>query len=290
MVVASIESGATLASAVERLLRACQGLDAEIFIVDASRDDALERMPTVDPAVRTIRRAPGTIAPTLWAEGIRASRGRCVALSTGHCLVPESWARSLTGAIGAGAGAAGAGLEPAPGLRATDLAVFFLRYQRFLPITRGPVRQVEDVPGDNAAYAGDAVRAWNEDHPDGFFEVEYHEELRGAGTRITAVPEATALFGRAFPLTTILRHRFAHGRQFGAHRVTSGGESRWSMAVKAPVVPFVLLLRTARTVGREGRLAGALTRSLAHFLLIAASWALGEATGALLGEGTRRHA
>jgi Glycosyl transferase family 2 len=281
-VIASVESSHTLDAAIEGCRRSCGKMSHEIFVVDASRDDSAE-IADSHPDVCLLSHPPGTVVPLLWADGIRRSSGRRVALSTGHCIPSEDWASSLVNALDGGAEAAGAGLLPQAGIRGLDYAVFFLRYSGFLEITRGAPRSVPEVPGDNAAYNGEAVRGFMAEADEGFWELEYHEEIRARGGEIRAVPAATVGFGRSFPLATILRHRFDHGRHFGAWRAQEGGMGRLRVVLPAPLVPFVLLLRTLQRLSGFGELRGGFARSVVPFLLLGTAWAAGEATGALVG-------
>jgi len=283
VVLASVESRRSIECAVRALTATCRSLKTEIIVVDASRDCSAEIVCRTDPDATVLTRPPGTITPDLWGDGIRASSGQWVILTTGHCVVPEGWAPALVKALSGGAAAAGAGLKPTEEAGIVDLAVFFLRYHAFVGITEGGIRTTREIPGDNAAYRGDQIRAYLESRGRGFFEVEYHRTLRETGGDVVAVPVAAAEFGHSFPLGTILRHRFAHGRQFGAWRTRQGGESSIGLALKAPLVPAVLLARARRNVLGNPELRRGLRRAGLPFLLLASAWAVGEAVGAILG-------
>lgn len=268
VVVASVESARTLSAALEALSRSCGSMTHEILVVDASRDRSAEIAECHKVAVRVLRHPPDTLVPKLWADGVRRSSGRWVALTTGHCVVPVGWADTMVGRLEEGASGVGAGLRPLPGLRALDYAVFFLRYGAFLEISRGVPRPVSEVPGDNAAYAGDAVRAFVKRTDRGFWELDYHREMMDLGGDLWAVPEATAGFGRSFPLRTILRHRFQHGRHHGAWRSGEGGQSRLRVVLPAPLVPWIFLARSVRCVGPFPELRFALARAVLPLLLL----------------------
>jgi hypothetical protein len=282
VVVASVESAHTLGTALDAASASCVPLDGhEILVVDASRD-ASARIAREHPACdRLLTRPAGTLVPVLWADGIRASRGRWVALSTGHCVVPPAWARALVDELERGAAVAGAGLRPLPEARGLDCAVLFLRYGRYLGLTVGSPRRAPDVPGDNAAYPGDALRAFVGECDGAFWELEYHERVLAQGLEIRAVPAATAGFGHAFPLTTIVRHRVNHARHFGAHRAQAQGRAR--VVLPTPLVPLVLVARAARMAWPFRELRGAFLRGIPAFFVLASAWAAGEAMGAFLG-------
>lgn len=279
VVIASVESERSIDGCVTSVAAACAGLEAQVTVVDASTDASAERAERL--GVEVVRCSPGTLVPDLWAEGIKRSTGRWVALSTGHCTVPEVWARSLIGALEGGADGAGAGLRANTGISATDRAVFHLRYGTSLHLTAGDPRTVDDVPGDNAAYVGEDLREFVAARPGrGFWEIEYHAELRARGGRLLAVPEASAGFGPAYPFGTIFRHRFVHGRHHGRWRVRDDGQPRWRVLLPAPLVPLVLLGRAARQALSESYRGPSFLTWAGPFLALATAWAAGEAVGA----------
>lgn len=280
IVIASIESGSNLARALEALREACGGVPHEVIVVDASTDDSARIAEEAVEATRVVRYPPGTLTPTLWAEGIALSTGRWVALSTGHCVLPPGWAAALLAQLKTGADGVGAGLLPTASARALDRAVFFLRYSGFLDLTRGGAREVGDLPGDNAAYRGDDIRSFVAAREGGFWEIEYHEAVAARGGRLVAVPAATAGFGRSFPFSTIFRHRYRHGYHYGAWRVREGGQGLLRVLLPAPLVPLVLMARAMRAARRFG-LARTLAASAPSFLALGWAWAAGEAAGAL---------
>ena len=280
VVVASVEAEGALREVLSALVASCDEVAAEILVIDASTDRSAELAASFGGAITLLHQPPGTLVPALWAEGIRRSRGRYVALTTGHCIVPGPWARELIAALAGGAGGAGAGLSLAPRARALDRAVFYLRYAAFIDQTHGEVRRTLDLAGDNAAYHGDRLRSFCADHDHGFWEIEYHRHLHETGETLEVRPAAGAALGRSFPLGTILRHRYEHGTHHGGWRVRSGGEPRARVVLAAPLVPFVLLARTVRRVARRRGHRLSLLRATPPFLLLAAAWALGEAVGA----------
>ena len=282
VVVGSVEAARSIDRCLEAIRRACRGLASEVIVVDASRDDTAERVRRSHPEVTLVTLPPDTLIPHLWAEGIRRSRGRFVALTTGHCIVPEGWARDLLGPLRAGADGAGAGLFLRPEATAVDRAVFYLRYSAFLAPGGDPAAPgAMDIPGDNAAYRGDSLRRFVGETEDGFWELEYHGFLLDRHGELVRVPSAAAGFGRSFPLGTILRHRYAHGRHFGRWRVREGGETRWRILAAGPLVPAVLVLRIARRVLRRGGHLFSFLKATPALLLLAKAWAAGEVVGAL---------
>jgi hypothetical protein len=285
VVVATVEASRSIDACLDSMRNALADTDAELLVVDASGDSTAARVGKRGVAV--LRCTPGTLTPELWAEGIRRSRGRVVALTTGHCTVAPGWAKALVEAVhGTVVGAAGSlGLAPSAGL--IDWAVFYLRYSEFLRFTNVNVDDVPSIPADNAAYDGESVRAYLASRAQGFWEVDFHRIERSRGRVLAFRGGAFATFGRSFPFGTILRHRFAHGRHSGAWRLAVGDSSRGRTLASFPLVPFLLMSRIARrVVGQRHHRLRFLASSPIGFAL-ATAWACGEAWGAMADGGNR---
>jgi hypothetical protein len=287
VVVASVDAARSIEECLQALDIALEGTEAEVIVVDASADGTAELLARSNCQGTLIRYPAGVLTPDLWAEGIRRSRGKTVALTTGHCLVPRDWARALVATVDdTVVGAAGA-LELANGTGPVDWAVYYLRYSEFISYVGRNRDGAMTIPADNAAYDGDAVRAYTHTTAEGFWEVDFHRGALAGGKTLAFVAAATARFGRSFPFTTIAAHRFAHGRHSGSWRVRTGASSVARSVLAAPLVPLILTVRTARRVlrgkGHRSRFLG----SLPIFLVLAASWAAGEAWGAIAGPDLR---
>lgn len=280
VVIASIDARRSLDECLRRLRASCAGLRAELIVVDASGDETVARAAVGDD-VTLIARDRGTLAPELWAAGLRHASGRVVAFTTAHCLAAPEWARALLAALENGATGAGGPLLPAPRTRPLDWAVFYLRYSAFMPSTLGSGRIAGEIAGDNAAYWRDALERYRDRLEHGFWEVDVHAWIHADGGWLAAVPAALMEFGPSFSFATIARHRFAHGRHFGAGR-TAGGRSVWGQVLAAPLVPLVLASRALSRL--HGMADGArFAAALPWWLALASCWAVGEAWGALHG-------
>jgi glycosyltransferase involved in cell wall biosynthesis len=281
VVIAANDAARSIDRCLQHLVRACAGLRAELIVADASRDGTAERVEAFGAPARLIRCAGDTLAPRLWALGYRQSTGRVVAFTTGHCLVSPGWAHALTRAVAAGAGGAGGPMVIGDGTRPLDWAVYYLRYSSFMPQTLGAGRITGEIAGDNAAYARTALDRHATSFDRGFWEIDFHRHLRADGGWLAAVPEAVIAFSDSFPASTIIRHRFAHGRHFGAGRVAGGTRRRWQVVAAAPLVPFVVASRAARRAWRADAAPWRFVAALPWFFVLAAAWAAGEARGAL---------
>jgi len=283
VVVASVDGSRSRSACLDHLLTSCASLEAEILICEAS--DRGPEIADLPDRVTTWRFPSETLTPVLWGEGLRRANGRVVAFTTTHFLVGEHWARRLVEAVDAGAAGAGGPVVIAPGTGPLDWAVYFLRYSAFMPATLGAGRISGELAGDNAVYSRAALEPHRARLAQGVWDVDVHRWLRADGHGLVAVPEATAAYAASSRFRTIALHRFRHGRQYGAGRVSRGERSRWLVVCAAPAVPLVLALRAGRRVlGADRDLRFVL--SLPWFLLLAGAWAVGEAWGALRGAGS----
>ena len=276
VIVGSLDAAGSIGECLTALRAACEGIDAEILVADASADESARLARESLPAARVLSLPVGTLVPALWGAGIREARGRVVAFTIAQCVVERGWARALLDGIRSGATGVGGRLAVRRDTSATGRATFYLRYSAWLSVPDGPAHE---IAGDNAAYDHAALRAVRDQGAAPFWEVEAHARFRASGRTLVIHPGATAWFGDETALGTMAARRFAHGRHSGSFRVRSGVRTRWQMVLGAPLVPFVLLVRVGRRVARApGHMVG-FASSLGAFLVLATAWAAGEAVG-----------
>ncbi len=283
VIIASVESARSIRGCIESVRAALEGWNAEVLVVDASLDASADIAERELGTAQVTRCASGTLTPELWAVGIARSKGRVIALTTGHFAVEPTWVASLEAALQEGQVGVAGRIDLAGETSVTDWAVFYLRYSEFLNEPEETRRGVPAIPADNAAYDGEAIRRFVKTSDDGFWEVEFHRQLHAAGGSLAVVPGATARYARSFPFPTIARHRFHHGRHSGAWRVSHAERSPAMIVAAAPLVPVALALRGWRRVRRSPSHRARFLRALPMFLTLATFWAIGEAVGAISG-------
>lgn len=283
VVLGSVNSARTIARSIAALRAACDGLDAEIIVIDASEDETIARVRTVCPEAIVRRFPPGTLMPRLWSAGFALARGRVVAFTTGQCIVSEGWAKALLWQLDSGATGVAGPLSPAADCEATDWALFHLRYSAFLDDPGQATRVADEIPGDNAAYTREALERHASTFAGGFWEVDFHRRLRAEpqGARLVLDRGASVQLGPSGSFPSLLRQRFAHGRHSGAWRVECGARRAWQVAAFAPLVPFLLAARVGRRVLPRPLHRTRFLASLPAVLALASAWAAGEAHGAL---------
>lgn len=287
VIVGSLDAAGTMRECLSALAVACQGIDTEILVVDASADDSARIARELAPAVRVLLLPIGSLVPALWGAGVREARGRVVAFTIGQCIVEPGWARALLDGLRSGAVGVGGRLGVRRGSSATGRATFYLRYSAWLSVPDGPT---PEIAGDNAAYDLKALRRVRDSEGAPFWEVEAHARFRQLGLGLVIHPGATAWFTDDTSLGTMAARRFAHGRHSGSFRVRSGIRTRWQMMLGAPLVPLVLLVRVARRVLRAPGHVPGFVSSLGAFMVLAVAWAAGEAIGGLTAGAQMRRA
>lgn len=221
---------------------------------------------------------PGGLVPELWAEGIRRSRGRVVALTTASVLPSDDWVARTLSLHGDGAAAVGGPVESGPGLRGVDWAVYLCRYAAYML----PLDGVPDLPGDNASYDGVALRTYAALYGDGFWEPFVHARMRADGYTLTLRPERVVRHAPGARWAAFSRQRFRHGRTYGEMSARGEGGVRTLVRVAlAPLVAPLMTLRTARHVLRKRRFRARLAAALPLLLWFYGCWAAGEAAGRL---------
>ncbi|QJR34541.1 hypothetical protein [Gemmatimonas groenlandica] len=235
------------------------------------------------PNTRVVKCRVGSTVPQMRLLGVRAARGRLVALTEDFCVPAPGWVDALIEAHRReGAAAVGGPVARSTG-SAADWALTLIEYGRFF---RGePEGSVGDLPSINVAYDAAQLRAVLPADADGLFEVALHAQLRAAGARFWRVPDAVMFDHSTTNVRSAASAQFHHGRLYGGGRVQDQGVlTRLTRTALSPGIPAVLLSRIAREVGAAGQ-TQQLLRALPALSILLGAWSIGEAVGSMLGEG-----
>lgn len=231
-----------------------------------------------DPADSTdVLHLEDGLVPELWAEGVRAARGRLVALTAASVVVGPDFVDQTLAAHDAGEAVVGGPIEAAAGLGAVDRAVYLCRFSPYqLPLRAG---RTPEIAGDNASYDAGLLHAHADLYADGFWEPFIHKVLRDEGGQLELRAERPVRYVGGVSAGTFSAHRFRHGRIFGRERAE--GHPRRKVLidiVTAPLVPFVM---SARVVGEAAARRRVLTVApvLPIVLWFYVCWASGEVVG-----------
>lgn len=253
----------------------------EVETIVASAHD-LSRLEESFPWVRFIRTRMPALAPHLWAAGIEAAKGRLVATTTSHflpeagyvCAAREAHARFSAAGIG--------GRIRAPsGFRPTPWAIYLLRYSSYLGLRAA--QEVDDFAGDNGVYKAASLTPYlGFVRERGFWEHEIHKMMRSNGARLVFDPAVAVRQIGAFRFREFVVQRFRHGQLYGAGIAENGSPIRkLGLALRATLVPALLVGRVARRVLAARMHRSAFVVSLPALVCFAMAWGFGEGVGCL---------
>src|SRR5437016_4269260 len=147
VVIAATTGGAALSACAGSFRSQDSNRQLELIVV------ARGGVPPADPPmpdVRIVHLASSATIPQLRAAGLRAARGRILAITQDHCTAEEGWLMAVVDAHRAPDIAVGGAVEIEDGGRTVDWAVDFCEYGRYmLPLATGPSA---DLPGSNVTY------------------------------------------------------------------------------------------------------------------------------------------
>jgi hypothetical protein len=219
--------------------------------------------------------------------GLRAARGRYVALTEDHARAEPRWCAGLVKALEEHprAGCVGGAVEcGGEGLLA--LAVYlcdFGRYQN--PLPEAPASFVSD---SNVCYRREALEAaaeaWKGPDRD-YHETIVHGALAARGFELRLTPRVVVWQTRSgLTLSEALRERRVWGRSYAASRVAGAGRARrLLLAAMTPLLPFVLTARLLRGALARRRSPGRVLLASPLLVLLSAAWSIGELAGYVTG-------
>lgn len=268
----------TIVRTLEALLEQCRGREAEVIAV-VSAEDPTSRILAGMKGVRVIEMPGRRSVPELRGEGIRAARGKLVAITEDHCLFSPGWLATMQEIHGRREVAAvGGAVENGRTGGPLDWAIYFSRYLGSMPpVGLGPVG---GLPGNNACYRREVLERFASLYEAGFWEHEFNRELVASGYVLWQDPRLVVTHHKPYRFLPYLALRYRHARCFGGRE--SGGIGR---VLSAPLIPALLVLRAVRTIRRKNRRQREFLLSLPVLLLCYLVWFWGELVGRLGGPG-----
>jgi hypothetical protein len=286
VVVVSFSPPTSLERCLASLVDQATAPDVEIVVVRATRtgDSACETVQQRFSSCRWLPAPVGETVPRMRAQGIAAAQGDVIALLEDDCVLDGHWCAAVLEAHRERWVAVGGAVEPGPYTRALDWAVYLYEYGRFmLPFEAHPSAV---LPGNNVSYKREVLRDEVVSGGAGFYEVFVHDAWRRQGLPMLLTPTVVVTNRHSRQLRHVSIGPFHHGRGFAAMRVQ--GQCwlrRGALALIAPLLPFLQISRMIRLTIRRNRLRRRSALALPWLCVFAASWALGEAVGYLLGPG-----
>jgi Glycosyl transferase family 2 len=275
-----------VAAALEALLHQETDRVFEILLVDACGGAALPEPPDPpDPRVRWLE-VPGGDTFALRAAGVAAARGRIVAITEDHCIVPPGWVGSIVAAHEAAHELALVGAttnHPDSAASAIDRANFLLTFAGQTGNRLSVNQQRLPVP-TNISFKREAIGS---SVLPCILEYEWLTQMRdrcALGVANTVVLQHRQCWGAATPLV-----HWASGQSYGA---TIRGW-RWNDKVRwwlrVPVLPFKMGAFVLPDLLKGAGGAPATLADVFSLGLLIASNVCGQVYGAIRGAGASRH-
>jgi len=298
VVVISINSPVLLERCLAGLQEVLRDTSSETLVVRRSSlpglPSAAETGPPapLPPDFRWLEAGEADNVPAQFARGVAESRGEIVALLEDDCLVDPGWAKSLLAAHRSRQEIAiGGPVEPGPYRRSRDWAVYFCEYGRFLRPFNG---RSKDLPVNNVSYKRERLADFLADSPtpDGqtdsaeFHAAFVHQRMLAAGLGLWAAGRMGVRILNAWPRSYFFSIPFFHGKGYAGKRLAGVTSHRkLAYAAASPLLPAILIRRIWRRVYSKDRLRLELLAALPWIATFYFSWAAGEMSGALFGQG-----
>ena len=213
--------------------------------------------------------------------GLSAATGDVIAILEDRGVPRPDWARTMHD-LHAGSASAVIGGAIENGRDAwLNWAVYFCDFGRYhLPFEAGPRDWVSDV---NIGYKRRAIDQTRDLWRERYHETTVHWALQRAGETLYLTPAlAVDQMRGSLNLSSLVSERFAWGRLFAYTRARESGMGRRIvLAILAPLLPIMLLLRHTSVQLSKRQTFGKFLMALPAIAVLLMAWSLGETIGYL---------
>jgi hypothetical protein len=284
IIVASVQPGDDLQSALRDLAHGGPASDVEVMLVERVSDAAPQNRPGAPDGVVRIRVPDTATLPRLLGTALEHARGEIIAITDTRCEPDDGWAASLIHAHESPYPVIGGAVEPGALRGLVEWAAYLTEYGQFmLPLTEGIAAE---LPGNNISMKRWALERGREFAHGEFWKTYWCRQLQADGLQLYMAPQLIVRYRCAYDLWPFLVRRFQQGRCF------AGMRARQLRALKrvvyfagAPALPVLFLARTVRAVLPKRRRIGKLALAMPMISLAMLSWAVGEFIGYFSGPG-----
>jgi glycosyltransferase involved in cell wall biosynthesis len=256
----------------------------EVLVACGSDDGTAELVEQDFPWAQPVRCPAGSGLGVLRARGLALSTGDLVVFLDVYCRVPFDWLARWRDEPWDRYAVVGGLVEPAPRIRLAEWAAFLTEYGPHLPPQ--PAAEATQLTGNNVAFRRDALEQADLIGVGEFWKTFAVWVLRERGEHCWTDPRQVVCHVRDTQLGDFTRHRYWHGRCFGATRMDGHPwRQRLAHAASCPAVPLLLTARLVRDVYPHSPYRRVLWQSLPFAILYHMAWALGELDGYVRGAG-----
>lgn len=244
-------------------------------------DESLSRMARFEaryPAWRFVRIPGIRSAGQLRSAGIRAARGRLVAITEDCCIPASDWVQRILDAHTATPGAIGGAVDKARPDEPLNWAAYFLDHLRFMPpLAHG---RTLDLSGLNATYKRAVLNEIGDIWQDRFEIREVNDAVAMRDGSVWQSPDLRVYQRHDQVLEQALWERYSHGRRVGSARdATLPFTRRMVRALPALALPVLRILRLLPDLLRKRRRGWQFLAALPGIVLLAGAGAWGEFLG-----------
>ena len=285
VIVIVLGGGAHLVRCLEALARQRGAPTMEVVIPRDTRlrDGDAESLRAIFPGVRFAELPGRQSFAALRTAGVKAARGRIVAITEDQCIPPESWCANVVAAHAEPRGAVGGPVDKHQPDKIINWAIYLRELGTYMPpVAEGPSESLTDC---NVSYRREALDEIAPVWAVEFHEPEVHSALRERGKTLWLSPTMLTWQQREIIFGPAIRERYEFGRLYGGLRVAHlSGIRRLLMIAAMPLLPLLMVWRVLHGVIRKERYIGACLAALPYLILFAAVWSWGELVGYVTGK------
>ena len=216
----------------------------------------------------------------LRAAGVRATRGRIIAITEDQCIPPPRWCANIVAAHAAPHAAIGGPVDKFTPDKLINWAIYLREFGMYMPpAAEGPLNALTDC---NVTYKREALEAISGVWREAFHELIVHAAIQKTAGTLWLSPALLTMQQRDIDFGPALRERYAFGRLYGILRAKMIPRSeRIYLTIASPILPPLLTARVYAQVFTKKRFIGPALAALPYVFLFACVWMLGEFTGYL---------
>jgi hypothetical protein len=214
----------------------------------------------------------------LRSAGVRAARGRLVAVTEDQCIPNPRWCANVVAAHVSEHAAVGGPVDKQQPDSALHWAIYLRELGMYMPpIAEGPAAALTDC---NVTYRREVLEKIRPVWAESFDEPRVHGALTANGGTLWITPALAVDQQRSIALGAAIRERFYFGRLYGSLRAaTISPGKRLLLMAASPLLPWVLVGRVLAMVLEKRRYIGPALAALPYMLLFAVVWVCGEFVG-----------
>lgn len=284
VVVIVLGGGSHLVRCLEAFARQRGAPEIEIIVPrDAGVSDKDEEsLRALFPGVRFVPMGGQQTYAAMRTAGVKASRGKIVAITEDQCIPPESWCANVVTAHAAPHAAIGGPVDKLEPDTAINWSIYLRELGTYMtPVQEGPSEALTDC---NVSYKRAALEDIADEWAEEFHEPGVHGALRQRGGTLWLSAGMLTYQQRQILFGPAIAERYAFGRLYGGQRVARVSAGRRLVLIAlSPLLPVVMVVRVLLGVLRKGRYIGPCLAAIPYLVLFAGVWSWGELVGYVTG-------